>query len=160
VYGTQDPAQTEENRMVAEHFASFDTFAAVYPVKSDVEITDAEIDAKSLVLIGNAKSNRVTALFEASLPVRFEPGAIIFRGKRYEGTNVGVSFIYPHPRNAQEYVVVHAGAGIEGTLASRFLPRFVPDFLVYDGRMTAQRGGHLLDQRPVLEGGFFDLEWK
>jgi len=160
VYGTQDAAQVEENRMVAEHFASFDTFAARYPVKSDVEITDAELDAKSLVLIGNSKSNRVTALFEASLPVRFEASAITFRGKRYEGTDVGVSFIHPHPRNAQEYVVVHAGAGIEGTLASRFLPRFLPDFLVYDRRMSVQRGGHLLDQRPVLEGGFFDVEWK
>jgi len=40
------------------------------------------------------------------------------------------------------------------------LPRFSPDFLVYDERMTAQRGGHLLDQRQVLEGGFFDLDWK
>ncbi len=160
VYGTQDPAQTEENRMVAEHFASFDTFAARYPVKSDAEITDAEMDSKSLVLIGNSKSNRVTALFEASLPVRFEPTAITFRGKRYEGTDVGVSFIFPHPRNTQEYVAVHAGAGVVGTLASRFLPRFVPDFLVYDGRMSVQRGGHLLDQRPVLDGGFFDGEWK
>lgn len=160
VYGTQDPEQAEENRMVAEHFASFDTFAARYPVKSDVEVTEAEIDSKSLVLIGNAKSNRLTALFEANLPVKFESNALTFRGKRYEGADVGLSFIHPHPRNAQEYVVVHAGVGVVGTLASRHLPRFSPDFLVYDARMTAQRGGHLLDQRQVLEGGFFDLEWK
>jgi hypothetical protein len=73
---------------------------------------------------------------------------------------VGVSFIHPHPRNTQEYVVVHAGASVEGTLASRHLPRFMPDFLVYDKRMTVQRGGRLLDQRSVLEGGFFDVEWK
>lgn len=160
VYGTQDVLQTEENRMVAEHFAAYDTFAARYPVKSDVEITDAEIDAKSLVLIGNSKSNRLTALFEASFPVKFEAAALVFRGKRYEGADVGVSFIHPHPRNAREYVVVHAGVGVVGTLASRHLPRFVPDFLVYDARMMTQRGGHLLDQRPVLEGGFFDMEWK
>lgn len=160
VYGTQDPEQTEENRMVAEHFASFDTFAARYPVKSDAEITEAEINASSVVLIGNTKSNRWTALFEPSLPVKFEPAAITFRGKRYEGTDVGVSFIHPHPRNEREYVVVHAGAGVAGTLSSRHLPRFSPDFLVYDSRMTAQRGGHLLDQRQVLEGGYFDLEWK
>lgn len=160
VYGTQDAVQTEENRRVAEHFASFDTFAARYPVKSDVEITDAEIDARSLVLIGNPKSNRVTALFEASLPARFDPKAITFRGKRHEGDDVGISFIHPHPRNANEYVVVHAGVGVAGTLASRHLPRFSPDFLVYDARVTVQRGGHLLDKREVLDGGFFDVEWK
>jgi hypothetical protein len=129
-------------------------------VKSDVEITDAEIDAQSLVLIGNPKSNRVMALFEASLPARFEPSAITFRGKRHEGPDVGISFIHPHPRNVQEYIVVHAGTGVVGTLASRHLPRFSPDFLVYDARMTAQRGGHLLDQRQVLDGGFFDVDWK
>ncbi len=160
VYGTQDPAQTEENRMVAEHFASFDTFAARFVVKSDVEITEPEIAAQSLVLIGNSKSNRITALLEPSLPVRFEAQAITFRGKRYEGEDVGVSFIYPHPKNEREYVVVHAGAGVAGTLASRHLPRFSPDYLVYDSRITVQRGGHLLDQRQVREGGFFDLEWK
>ncbi|HRI64357.1 MAG TPA: alpha/beta hydrolase-fold protein, partial [Polyangium sp.] len=160
VYGTQDPLQTEENRMVAEHFAGYDTFAARYPIKSDVEISDEEINAKSLVLVGNAKSNRLTALFEASLPVKFEAEAITFRGKRYEGSGVGISFIHPHPRNAQEYVVVHAGVGVSGTLASRHLPRFAPDFLVYDERITAQRGGMLLDQRPVLDGGYFDMDWK
>ncbi|MBK9265616.1 MAG: hypothetical protein IPM54_38235 [Polyangiaceae bacterium] len=160
VYGTQDPAQIEENRMVAEHFASFDTFAARFPIKSDTEISDAEIESRSLVLIGNPKSNRVTALFEASLPARFEPHAITLRGKRHEGDDVGISFIHPHPRNANEYVVVHAGVGITGTLASRHLPRFSPDFLVYDARMTAQRGGHLLDRREVLDGGFFDVDWK
>ena len=159
VYGTQDPTQIEANRLVAEHFASFDTFAARFPMKSDVEITDAEIDQRSLVLIGNSRSNRVTALLEASLPVRFEPSALIFRGKRHEGEDVGVSFIHPHPRNPDEYVVVHAGVGAPGTLASRHLPRFSPDFVVYDGRITVQRGGHLLDRRVARDGGFFGIDW-
>ncbi|MDC0743344.1 prolyl oligopeptidase family serine peptidase [Polyangium mundeleinium] len=159
VYGTQDPAQIETNRLVAEHFASFDTFAARFPVKSDVEITDAEIDTRSLVLIGNTRSNRVTALLESALPVRFEPSALTFRGKRHEGEDVGVSFIHPHPRNPDEYVVVHAGVGSAGTLASRHLPRFAPDFVVYDGRITVQRGGHVLDRRVALDGGFFGIDW-
>ncbi len=159
VYGTQDPTQIDTNRLVAEHFASFDTFAARFPVKTDVEITDAEIDQKSLVLIGNPRSNRVTALLEAALPVRFEPTALTFRGKRHEGEDVGISFIHPHPRNPDEYVVVHAGTSFAGTLASRHLPRFSPDYLVYDGRITVQRGGHLLDRRVVRDGGFFGIDW-
>ena len=39
------------------------------------------MDQRSLVLIGNPRSNRVTALFESALPVRFEPSALTFRGK-------------------------------------------------------------------------------
>ncbi|MRG93217.1 alpha/beta hydrolase-fold protein [Polyangium spumosum] len=159
VYGTQDPAQIEANRLVAEHFASFDTFAARFPVKSDVEIEGAEMDQRSLVLIGNPRSNRVTALFESALPVRFEPSALTFRGKRHEGEDVGISFIHPHPKNPDEYIVLHAGTTSAGTLASRHLPRFAPDFIVYDGRLTVQRGGHLLDQRVARDGGFFGIDW-
>jgi hypothetical protein len=129
-------------------------------VKSDQEVTDAEIAATSLVLIGNPRTNRVTAALEASLPARFEPGAIVFRGQRYEGEDVGVSFIYPHPRNEREYVVVHAGARWTGTLGSRHLPRFAPDFLVHDAKIAVQRGGHVLDRREVLAGGFFDEDWR
>ncbi|UQA58274.1 hypothetical protein [Polyangium aurulentum] len=160
VYGTLDPVEKETNRAVAEHFASFDTFAARYPVKADVDVTDAEIAATSLVLVGNSRTNRVTAALEANLPVRFEPNAVVFRGQRFEGEDVGVSFIHPHPRNEREYVVVHAGTRWTGTLASRHLPRFAPDFLVYDGRIAVQRGGHVLDRREVLSGGFFDDDWK
>ena len=162
VYGTQDPNETEANRMVAEHFASFDTFAAHFPIKSDVEVSDAEIQTSSLVLIGNPKSNRVVASFAAELPVHFEDNqdALTFRGKRYEGHDVGLSFIQPHPKNPAEYIVVHAGVHAEGTLASRHIPRFAPDFLVYNGHLTQERGGHLLDRREVLEGGFFDINWR
>lgn len=160
VYGTQDPAETEANRIVAEHFASFDTFAARFPVKSDVEITDDEMQQKSLVLVGSPRTNRVLALFADALPARFEENAITFRGKRYEGDDVGLSFIHPHPKNPAEYVVVHAGVHAAGTLASRHLPRFSPDFLVYDGRITVQRGGHLLDRREVIAGGYFGIDWK
>ena len=94
------------------------------------------------------------------LPVRFEPPAIVFRGKRYEGADVGISMIYPHPRNPAEYVVLHAGVGYKGTLASRHLPRFAPDYLIYDARITQQRGENLLGHRAVLDGGYFDSFWK
>lgn len=161
VYGTLDPAQTEDNRVTAEHFSSFDTYAAArFPVKADVDVGEAELRGQSLVLIGNPRSNRVTAELIASLPVRFEPGALIFRGQRYEGAGVGVSFIHPNPRDPSEYVVLHAGVGRRGTLASRHLPRLAPDFLVYDEGITVGRADMLLGEREVLAGGFFDETWR
>lgn len=161
VYGTQDAAQTEANRQVAEHFASYDTWAAArFPVKPDAEVGEEDLRGRSLVLIGGPASNRTTALFAAELPVRFEPGAIVLRGKRHEGDGVGVSLIYPHPRDPAEYVVLHAGVGFRGTLYSRHLPRLAPDYLVYDARLTVQKSGNLLDRRVALDGGFFDDAWR
>jgi hypothetical protein len=161
VYGTQDAAQADANRRVAEHFASYDTWAAArYPVKADAEVGEEELRGRSLVLIGGPASNRITALFAADLPARFEPGAIVLRGKRHEGEGVGVSLISPHPRDPAEYVVLHAGVGFRGTLYSRHLPRLAPDYLVYDARIAVQKGDNLLDRRAVLDGGFFDDAWR
>ena len=161
VYGTQDPAQTEANRVVADHFSSADHWAAArFPIKADRDVTEAELTGRSLVLIGGPASNRVTALLAAGLPVTFEKNAVVLRGKRYEGEDVGVSFIHPHPRDPMEYVVIHAGTTLRGTLASRHLPQLAPDFLVYDKGILAMRGELLLDRRTVLGGGFFDETWK
>ncbi|MBK8255425.1 MAG: prolyl oligopeptidase family serine peptidase [Polyangiaceae bacterium] len=161
VYGTLDPLQTETNRTVAEYFSSAEHWSAArFPIKADRDVSDADLTGRSLVLIGGPKTNRVTAMFAENIPVKFEANALIFREKRYEGDSVGTSFIYPHPRDTNEYVVVHAGSGFKGTLYSRHLPQFAPDFLIYDQRITAQRGELLLDKRAVLEGGFFDDGWK
>jgi hypothetical protein len=123
-------------------------------------VTEAELTGRSLVLIGGPASNKITALFAAGLPVTFEKGAIVFRGKRHEGDDVGVSFIHPHPRDPKEYIVIHAGATFRGTLASRHLPQLAPDFRVYDKGILAMRGELLLDRRTVRDGGFFDDAWK
>ena len=161
VFGTQDPAQTEANMAVADHFSSADHWAAArFPIKADRDVTEAELTGRSLVLIGGPASNKITALFAASLPVTFEKGALVLRGKRYEGDDVGASFIHPHPRDPKEYVVVHAGTTFRGTLASRHLPQLAPDFLIYDKGILAMRGELLLDRRTVKEGGFFDETWK
>ncbi len=163
VYGTQDPAQTETNLTVAQHFSSADQWSAArFPIKSDREITDAELTGRSLVLIGGPASNRITALFAKDLPVQIEPAAITLRGKRFEGDDLGISLIYPHPRDPKEYVVLHAGTTFRGTLSSRHLPQLAPDFLIYDPRITIQRGELLLDKRgpAIKDGGFFDDAWR
>ncbi|WP_218920028.1 alpha/beta hydrolase-fold protein [Chondromyces crocatus] len=161
VYGTLDPAQTETNRAVAAYHGSIHATGAEtrYPVKADTEITEAELTGRTLVLVGSPSSNRVTALFAGDLPVKFEDDALTLRGKRHAGPHVGVSLIWPHPRDAAEYLVLHAGVTFRGTAYSRFLPRLAPDFVVYDARITAQKGDLLMDRRPALDGGFFGEAW-
>lgn len=161
VYGTLRPDELETNRMVAEHFSSFDAFAgARFPIKADTEVGDGELTGRSLVLVGGPASNKVTATLAADLPVRFEPGAVVLRGKRYEGAEVGVSFIAPSPRDPDQYVVVHGGVGWRGTLLSRHLPQLSPDWVVYDAGVAEARGELLLGKRKVLDAGFFADDWK
>jgi predicted esterase len=161
VYGTKSRAHATANRLVAEHFARAGGLAEVsYPILADTEATGDAVKGASLVLVGSPEDNAVTAAYAATLPIRFESGGIVVRGERYEGPGVGVSFIAPRPDDPGEYVVVHAGVDERGLLASRFLPRYLPDYVVYDARAAAQRGGLLMDQRPYLAGGSFGEDWK
>lgn len=162
VYGTADPEQTETNRLRAEYDARYwwNSAEIHMPVTADTELTESDLQDKHVVLYGNPRSNRVLARMVDRLPVSFQAGALVFGGKRYVGDTVGISFIHPNPLAPDRYVVVHAGVTYRGTALSRWLPRWVPDFLIYDERISVQRGGRLMDKRPTLAGGYFDAVWR
>src|SRR5262245_37491517 len=74
IVGTAEPAQSEANRLTAEHWSSYETWSgAHFPIKADVDVAPEELRGQSLVLIGGPASNRVTAALAADLPIRFEP---------------------------------------------------------------------------------------
>lgn len=161
VYGTRVAQHAEVNRVVAAHMARAGGVAEVsYPIMSDAEALADGVAGKSLVLVGSPSENLFTAKLADGLPIRFDGSTIVVRGKRFEGEGVGVSFIAPRPGEAEEYVVVHAGLDEAGMLASRFLPRYLPDYVVYDARTSSERGGLLFGSRPFLAGGFFDEHWQ
>lgn len=160
VYGTLDPDQVETHRLVAEHFSGQDRRSDVrIPIRADRDLTEDEIKAHSLILIGNPRTNSITARFIDHLPVKFGDDHLTLGARRHEGEDVGVSLIHPHPLNPDEYLVLHAGVGVAGTLAARHLPELVPDFVVYDRRFAVQRWNTLMDRRQPLDGGFFTDAW-
>jgi hypothetical protein len=130
-----------------------------YPVWADTEGSDEALAGRSLVLIGSPDENLITQKLAADLPIKIESSAIVVKGRRFEGHSLAVSFIAPRPGTPGEYVVVHAGLDEEAILASRFLPRYLPDWVVYDARASVERGGLLFDQRPFVAGGFFSEHW-
>jgi len=161
VYGTQLPAETEVNRLVAETWSSTDSWVgARFPVLADRDVAEADLAGRSIVLIGRPASNALTAKLAAALPVTFEDRALVFRGVRHEGDDVGLSMIRPSPLDPEQYVVLHAGTGYAGTLASRHLPRLAPDFTIYDAGILVTRSGELLGARTLRDAGFFDDDWR
>jgi hypothetical protein len=170
VVGTQDPALTGAYRLVAEHLRSLGGTADLrYPVVDDTAATDAELDGRSVILLGTPAQNLLTRAVASALPARFERGALTIAGARHEGDELAVSFIAPRPlgftgerakqRHTTGYVVVHAAESARAALAIRTLPRFLPDWVVYDASLAKQKGGLLFDQRPVRAGGFFSERW-
>lgn len=163
VYGTQVVSEVEANRLAAERHRIHSPWITVaLPVKADVDVTAEDLVGRSVILIGRPATNLITARATEALTqagLRFEGQAMTLGEHRFEGGTVGVSLIRPSPFDPAHYLVVHAGLGPEGTLSSRYLPEFAPDFLVYDSGLREVFGDRILGKRQVLAGGFFDEQW-
>ena len=164
VVGTGDPAQTDINRrLVSEdrRYTRHGNCAVEFPAVDDTEVTDKMLSEHNLVLYGNPTSNRVLkrVLDTGKLPLSFKDNAIHLGKDSYRGDDVGVKLIYPNPFNSERVVVIVAGTTWKGTLLSRHLPRFIPDYIVYDSRMKGRYKQRILIDRPVLKAGFFNTDW-
>ena len=157
------PAELEANRLTAERLSMHAPWIAVrVPVMADVEVTDADLIGRSVVLVGrpavNALTMRAVPALEAA-GIRFTDGGLEVGGRHFEGPEVGISVVRPSPFDPDRYLVLHAGLGPDGTLSARYLPELSPDFLIYDSRMRAVFGDRILGPREALMGGFFDSNW-
>jgi pimeloyl-ACP methyl ester carboxylesterase len=104
VYGTLGAPTGEElaeRRKVAQAAADWSTVRShlqlSFPVKTDREVTAADLDGADLVLFGTAESNSLVARFAGRLPIELRPDAadygllfIALIGKHYALVNSGL----------------------------------------------------------------------
>ncbi len=163
VWGASDPSQARANEEVARAFAAVRYGVHVkYEVVSDLEFEargDALANARSLFLVGNARSNKVVRAFEDELPVKLDGDALVMGGTRYTGNQLGTAFVRPNPKRPDRYLAVVEGTSALGTWRALSLPDLVPDFVVWDERIAPARGQMLLSAGMVLAGGFFKNDW-
>ncbi len=120
---------------------------------TDVEVTEADIAARNLILFGDPGSNAVLAKVLKGLPIewtkeRFQLGA------NYDAPTHAPALIAPNPLNPTRYVVVNSGMTLEpsdfaGTNALLF-PR-LGDYAVFE--LGGKAG------EPVASG-YFDERWR
>ena len=162
VVGTQDPAHTFVNRLVAEHWAHPKGWIVDYPIVDDTDVTDAMIAERALVLIGPPSSNAILARMADRLPIRIGEDAITLGEEIHRGEHAGVAFVAPSPLAPSRMVLVIAGPRPLGTWRSIALPDILPDYVVYDERVAPARerwacGGTGCEYRAH---GFFDMDWR
>ncbi len=161
VYGASDPTQTTANHEVAQALARLRWGVDVnYPLVADDAVDPAAVPTRSMVLVGNAKSNRVLRALEAELPMQIDGNTIRFAGQTYTGAQLGAAFVVPHPRARDKYLLVVEGVDALGTWRSLSLPELLPDFVVFDENLAPARGQQVLSFGTALAAGFFDKSWK
>jgi hypothetical protein len=122
VYGTADEVPT--NREAAEALqqairARHANFTV--PIKTDKEVTEAELKTRHLLLIGRPDSNTFVERFRKDLPVTFGVRSFTVNGDTYAHAGSAVLAAAPSPINARYSIVVVAGLEAASTL--RAAPR-------------------------------------
>lgn len=127
-------------------------------VKTDAEITDADIAASNLILWGDPKSNRVLARIADKLPIKWDTQGVRLGDRTYNTDSHVPVFIYPNPLNPKKYVVINSGFTFRefAYLNNAQQTPKLPDFAVIDVRVPANSrtpGG-------IVEAGFFGEQWE
>jgi pimeloyl-ACP methyl ester carboxylesterase len=164
VHGTGRPYHDGPATSVEAQFKRFeqewDTWMrGKLPIKSDNEVTQADIENKHLILFGDPASNSLIAKVLPKLPITWNEDKLVVGGQHYESAKYLPMLIYPNPLSPTKYIVLNSGhtfhdADFKGTNALLY-PR-LGDFAVVRPTPT--------DKDPaafeVMKAGIFTDDWR
>lgn len=161
VYGTQG---SDEETAITRNLANVrsqrlvDRARAPAVVMPDADVTRDHVRDYNLVLFGTPSSNAVLDRYRDSFPIRVGDGEVTVGEQTYSG-DLGVSFVYPNPQNADRLVQVDTGTTPRGARLTRlrdWTPTQVatPDYQVYDETVRHQKWN------ACRAAGFFDKRWQ
>jgi len=165
VYGTQgeDEAHTRICLYEAERFAAdWENHYGTRPrMKSDEEVSDADIADFNLFLFGGADVNGVTRRLAGKIPVRIDGEGVHVGDRTYSGDDIGAVLCYPNPLNQQRMVALVAGTTPAALFQAYDRSRLWLgphdgvawfDYAVFDSRTATP------DSFTAL--GFYDNDWQ
>jgi dienelactone hydrolase len=127
-------------------------------VKTDEDISDADIASNNLVLWGDPQSNKLLAKIAPQLPIRWDAQGVHAGSTDYPADKYVPVLIYPNPLSPKHYVVINSGftfREFDYQNNARQTPK-VPDWAIIDigVPVSAKAPG------AIPEAGFFDEQWK
>ncbi|MGA9119835.1 MAG: prolyl oligopeptidase family serine peptidase [Bacteroidota bacterium] len=130
-------------------------------VFEDTAISDADMAKYSLLLVGGAEANQVTAKLASKVPVRISTGQITIDGKVFPARDAALQMIYPNPLNEKRYVLIVAGTSADGMYFNELNPQRLAgwDYVIADGRIPAYQAKATALQMKVVSGKF-DYTWR
>jgi hypothetical protein len=132
VYGTADEeasnreAAEKLQRAIRERHSNY-----TVPLKSDRNVTDADLKGHHLLLIGRPDSNSLVERFKSALPIAFGSRSFVVRSKAYAHPDSAVIAATENPMNKRYSLVVLAGLSAASTLNA-------PAALLREGQATGE----------------------
>ena len=127
-------------------------------VKSDTEVTDADLASSNLVLWGDPSSNQLLAKIVSQLPIRWDAQGIHTADAIHPADRYVPVLIYPNPLNPARYVVINSGFTFReyDYLNNACQVAKLPDWAIIDISQPATSrapGG-------ISSAGFFNERWE
>ena len=148
VHGTA--RQDEANRTLALRFQS--TLADAYaetlsPVVKDAEVSDADLAAHDLIVLGSVADNTVLARLAPALPVELGKNSFRWRGRTYAAPDDGLFLVLPNPGNpARVLYLFLANSALELHDMTRNHVPSLPSWAVFKGAEVKEQGFHPVDR--------------
>ena len=127
-------------------------------VKSDSEITDADIAGSNLVLWGDSQSNKILAKIADKLPIQWTATSVQAGQQSFDPAQHALIAIYPNPLNPEKYVVLNSSFTYReyDYLNNARQTAKLPDWAIVDVRTPPN------SRFPgkVVAADFFDERWQ
>ena len=127
-------------------------------VKTDTDVSDADIAANNLVLWGDPSSNKILAKIADKLPLHWNAEGVQVGKQTFKPDGHALILICPNPLNPKRYVVLNSGFTYReyDYLNNARQVAKLPDYAVIDLSTPPNR------ELPgaIAAAGFFDEEWK
>jgi len=128
------------------------------PIKTDREISEADIANNNLVLWGDPSSNAVMAKVMGKLPVQWTEKLVKLGESSHAAENHGLVLIFPNPLNPAKYVVLNSGFTFReyDYLNNARQVSKLPDYAIVDVNTPPS------SRYPgkIVQAGFFGERWE
>jgi len=148
VYGTS--RQIEANHTLALRWQSTlaDAYAEILsPVVKDCEVSDADLAAHDLMLLGQPEDNSLVARIAPKLPVELGKNFFRWRGKLYAHPDDGLVLVTPNPFNPKKVLyLITANSALQLYQMTKTHTAGIPSWAVYRGDAIKEQGYHSVDR--------------
>jgi len=98
--------------LLARHWKRVQHWSSRY--FKDTAIAEADMAGYSLILIGGPDDNLVVQKLKSKLPLEISKNKMVVDGRAFKASDAVIQMIYPHPLNADRYVVITAANSAVG----------------------------------------------
>jgi hypothetical protein len=133
IYGTL--GDTEANKTAAERFNKEYLGLGHETIKADIDVNEADLKTKYIVLFGRPETNKITQQFKDIFPIKFDEDKFTWQGVTYAHPTHGVAQIVETPNDPQTRMIMYAGLSPEATQKFWYLYLYDTEasWVIFDG---------------------------